>query len=491
VAALLHAGYVLLLGLSQPLLDQHSFRQTQTALSAYWLLQGGPWLAYETPVLGNPWSIPFEFPLYQWTVALVARSGISLDAAGRIVSFSFYVGTLWPLSLMFRATGISRVAYLSTAILFMTAPLYLYWSRTFLMESCALFFACLALALLTSYLQKPTIWLGAGAAAAGTVATLAKATTFPAFAFVGGFLAVLTLFGKTRRQSVPAFLVASALILLLPFALGYAWVYYTDQIKSANEFGKLLTSGGLTSWNFGTLQQKLSSTLWNDTLLVRTLPDLFGSAFLVAGLAAGAALSRPQLAVASLLAIAGFIVAFLIFTNVHIVHNYYQYANGIFAIAAVGIGLTGIAQGIGDRANLLIVPLLGVIVASQLNYFNEVFKTTIVRDVSTNRLLEAALIAKEHTRPENSIIVFGNDWDSTIPYYSQRKAIAVPFWIPPPLLSRLVASPQTFLGDRTLGAIVFCRDALAGYKDNATAIEKFVSGRALMGQAKDCQVLAP
>jgi hypothetical protein len=45
VAALLNAAYVLIAGLWQPLLDIHWFRQTQTALSVYWLIQGGPWLA--------------------------------------------------------------------------------------------------------------------------------------------------------------------------------------------------------------------------------------------------------------------------------------------------------------------------------------------------------------------------------------------------------------------------------------------------------------
>lgn len=49
-----HAAYVLILGLNKPLLDLHSFRQTQTAISVWRIMQGGPWLAYETPVLGAP-----------------------------------------------------------------------------------------------------------------------------------------------------------------------------------------------------------------------------------------------------------------------------------------------------------------------------------------------------------------------------------------------------------------------------------------------------
>ena len=53
-----------------PILDRHEFRQLQTALSTFWLKQDGFRLNYETPLFGPPsWSVPMEFPLYQWCVA--------------------------------------------------------------------------------------------------------------------------------------------------------------------------------------------------------------------------------------------------------------------------------------------------------------------------------------------------------------------------------------------------------------------------------------
>ena len=45
---------------SQPLLEFKSFRQTQTALTVYWMLKEGWRLGYETPVLGYPWSNSFR-----------------------------------------------------------------------------------------------------------------------------------------------------------------------------------------------------------------------------------------------------------------------------------------------------------------------------------------------------------------------------------------------------------------------------------------------
>lgn len=56
---------------SKPILDMFSFRQTQTAISVLWMIKEGHYLNYQTPVLGFPWSIPFEFPLYQWMVLFI------------------------------------------------------------------------------------------------------------------------------------------------------------------------------------------------------------------------------------------------------------------------------------------------------------------------------------------------------------------------------------------------------------------------------------
>ena len=60
--------------LSQPLLDQHAFRQSQTAISAEWMANDLNPLRmpyYETPVFGAPWRVPFEFPIFQWLSAVL------------------------------------------------------------------------------------------------------------------------------------------------------------------------------------------------------------------------------------------------------------------------------------------------------------------------------------------------------------------------------------------------------------------------------------
>lgn len=62
---------------------------------------------------------------------------------------------------------------------------------------------------------------------------------------------------------------------------------------------------------------------------------------------------------------------------------------------------------------------------------------------------------REHTPEKAGILVFGYDWGSEIPYYAQRKSIAVSDWL-------LVKSPQMantldqHLGDLPLAAVVTC-----------------------------------
>src|SRR5215213_5177977 len=77
--------------LFNPILDAFGFRQTQTAISVYSILHDHVFLDYLTPVLGAPWALPFEAPVYHGIVALLAYlSGLDLDASGRIVSVAFF-----------------------------------------------------------------------------------------------------------------------------------------------------------------------------------------------------------------------------------------------------------------------------------------------------------------------------------------------------------------------------------------------------------------
>jgi len=191
---------VLLSGLALPLADLHSFRQSQTAISAYWLLHGGPLLDYWTPVLGPPWTAPFEFPLFQWIVAaLVRATSIPLDMAGRLTSYAWLILALYPARGLAQDFRLPRLTFPIFATLYLLSPVYLFWGRSFLIETQAvtlsllfLWWGCRAIE------RKDTRWLVLSAAA-GVLAMLTKITTALPFAAAVAGLSLIRFVKAPRR----------------------------------------------------------------------------------------------------------------------------------------------------------------------------------------------------------------------------------------------------------------------------------------------------
>src|SRR5688572_3944966 len=102
------------------------FRQAQTALSALFIQRDRDFsLAYPTPVLGKPWSVPMEFPLYQWTVVLLSdATDMSLTSAGRTVSAVCFYLSLPAFYLLLARLGLNGTQRLLGLGFILTCPLY-------------------------------------------------------------------------------------------------------------------------------------------------------------------------------------------------------------------------------------------------------------------------------------------------------------------------------------------------------------------------------
>ena len=70
-----------------------------------------------------------------------------------------------------------------------------------------------------------------------------------------------------------------------------------------------------------------------------------------------------------------------------------------------------------------------------------------------NPVLEVGKFVREHTSPNDPLLVFGDEWNSQLPYYSQRKAFVVPLFFKAYL--RPLESPERYL-DRGQSAILIC-----------------------------------
>ncbi|MDB5415465.1 MAG: hypothetical protein JWR10_3800 [Rubritepida sp.] len=490
-AALAHAGYILVGWLNDPLLDQHPFRQTQTALSTYWIMQGGPILAYDTPIVGSPWAIPFEAAVYQCFVAVLALLGVPLDAAGRIVSFAFLLAAAWPLRMLWRDLNLPPVGYPMACALLLASPLYLFWGRTFMIESCAWFFALLWLAFFVRFLQSGRVAPALVAILAGCLAILAKATTFPGFALVGGLIGLWYGWQWLREAGLVRLMRRVALAgaaMFLPFVVGLAWVSFSDAAKSENPFGRLLTSAALGGWNYGTMAQRFSAPLWQTAVAGRMLPDIFGVLGAMTLVLLLGAVFRPRGLLAVGICLLGFLVPILVFTNLHIVHNYYQYANGAFLLVALAIALGSLPR--MRFGSVVAGALLVVVVGSQAAQFRRQNVPWMSLGSYGNGPQQIGLMARANTPEDGSLLIFGEDWSSTVAYYSRRRSFALPYWTPPQLLAEVLQDPQSHLTGTRLSGIVDCMLPGPRYSALQAEVDAFVAGRRVIGQAGHCRLLS-
>jgi hypothetical protein len=487
--ALAYSIWILAEGWSQPLLDFHGWRQTQTAISVYWMAQGGPLLDYLTPALGAPWTIPFEFPLYQWLVAALYRLlPITLDSAGRAVSYALFIATLWPLYLLCKYLGYGINKFLITATLLLLSPIYLFYSRTFLIESTALFFSFMFVASVQAYVTKNRGIDLAMATIVGTVAALVKITTFPAFAFAASLL-VLRDFVQNGTKWNISFLPRRYGLLcipaLVPLLAILAWIAHADMLKSNSLFGQYLTSGNLSGFNYGTFAQRLSGTLWRDVIFGRSLHDALGSPIVFwAALAAAIFCSRESVLYFVLL-IALYVSPFLLFTNLHIVHDYYQYANALFVVLAVALVMAQL------RSRLPCWAFAGLFIAVclvQIHRFGVRFEPAVASSQEANPTLALSRAIARNTPIDSVVFIFGQRWSPEIPYYSKRKGVEFPLWASgffPAVLDR----PDMVTGGLPLSAVVACgavkSPSLAAAIDNFLAKYKDGTVRA---EVNDCKL---
>ncbi|MDB5244044.1 MAG: hypothetical protein JWP57_4670 [Spirosoma sp.] len=487
-----HSLYVFLGWLNDPLLDQHSFRQTQTALSVYWISQGGPILAYETPVLGSPWSIPFEAPVYHLPVAILVVLGVPLDAAGRMVSFIFLLGASWPLRMLWRDLAFPPVAYPMACALLLASPLYLFWGRSFLIESCAWFLALLWLAMFARFLTSKYWAYAVAAMLIGSLASLAKVTTFPAFALVGGIIALPYVFRRLRQgRSLKALglPLCGAAALVLPFSVGLIWVLFSDSLRGENPFGALLSAAALSGWNYGDLAQRISTNLWEDVVAKRMLRDIFGDLgiFALIPLLGAVLIWRSFLTV--IVCIGAFLTPILIFTNLHLVHNYYQFANGAFLLVALAIALGTLPR--IRFGNVLAGLILVVVVGSQLARFERRNMVWMVTGAAGNPAQQIGILARGMLPDDGSLFVLGEDWSSTVAYYARRRALALPYSAPQTLMEDVLRDPQSYLAGTRFAGVIDCIRAGSDYGSvMQPQVDAFLAGRLLLAKSGHCRLLS-
>jgi hypothetical protein len=405
------------------------FREAHTAISSYYMAKGeSSFLAYEVPVLGQPWAVPMEFPLFQWIASKLGGTDIHvLRWAGRLLSLAFWGGCLWMAFLISRQAPLERNDRLWLLALLAGAPVFSAYSTTFLIESFALFFA---LGYLWSFLRlRSQISLGmlALTCAFGILTSLSKPSTWAPFAGViimaTGLDFLIGLKKKDNVKNIFVNLLVSGIAVMGPLVAALIWVRFCDAIKLENPLTRRLTSEGLSEWAYGSLSQKLSLDVW-CVIFVKQWLLLFGFVavlvpFVLLGVGWSAfkekTVKAPMLWL--LVALGGYFSAPVVFSNLHFRHDYYLFANGFFLIAAFVLSMSCLRRKFSAKAVtwFYCLTVVSAILVS-LGYMGirkslaEPAEDVLIREIQQLDL-------------NGPIVYFGFDWSSKVPYEVEQRAL--------------------------------------------------------------------
>ncbi len=412
VATLL-AVVVHLPALGDALIGEHAFRQTQTAYPTLLFAQRGiDLLNPPLPVLGPPYEVPFELPLYQAIAALLMRLGLSVEVATRLEALAWFAVTgllVW--ALVRRLAG--PLAGACAGLAFVLSPFGLFWAHAALIEymatAAAVGFGFASLRFSETHARR---WLAA-ALVLGVVGSLVKITTWAFWVP----LAVLVPLARRDRVAVAAMLGVS----VVAAGVGLAWTAHADAIKAASVWTAPLTSSGLFTFNFGTIAQRLDPSTWLRIAFFLGILVVGVPGVVLAAAAVPVARRSPQawawLGVA-VAAIAPIVVLF----NLYWLHDYYLAAVSPAWAAIVGLGLAALVAR-GGRVRVTAVALAVASIVAGAPYWTIAFGG--VRDPA-NEVAQAAELDRLST-PTEDVVVEGNDWSPEVLFYGRRTGYALPF----------------------------------------------------------------
>lgn len=474
-------------GWNKALLDQHSFRQTQTALTTYYFIKEGLKIDYITPVLGPPWSIPFEFPLFQYITALACKTtNFPLDQTGRTVSVFFWIMCIVPINGLLKLLKVdTKWRWISMLLLYST-PTYIFWSRCFLIESLALF---LALAFLYSSLRavrdSSLFWCVLmtifGALAAATKATTFLIVIVPLFGF-----SIYWLWPQVRTPSFRRKIAYLVIGLIVSFLVLLVWTKHADEVKSRNPIASVsITSKALQQWNFGTLGQRLSPRTWPAAFISHfTFTSAFITVFQLA-VVLFALGYRKLFGKEIFVLFCGYLAGPLIFYNLFFVHNYYCYENQIYLVLAFALSLYAITELTADpwRNRFRYGVAVLVVFAGWASYAHDAIPL-LSRTPTAAAVQKQLKLLSDAGDNDDILVIYGLEWNPSVPYYAGRNAIMF-LTNTPESISACNASIADFSARKKIAALVVTEK----FQEENPFIEERVKSMQLNPNGVECDPL--
>jgi 4-amino-4-deoxy-L-arabinose transferase-like glycosyltransferase len=439
----------------------HEFRQAQTALITDYIdRQNNFGVYYETPILGKPWAFPLEFPFYQWAVVGVERLFAIKDyEAARTVSLSCFYLALPAFFILLGAAGVSRARRWIFLALMMFCPVYVFYSRAFLIDPMAMMFSAWFLTAFVQTMRTRKWQWWVVCTVAGSIGALIKSLVFLVWLFPAAVFGAVCLWNAAKSESRGKAMLGTmgwgVSSVIMPYLLLSWWVGFTDALKAAHPSGYIFTSEALTTGNFGTfsLSSRFSWETWRD--LGARWSEAIAMPWAVGLIVLTGVVLCPRERKNILIFSGVWLFGQMAFPYAYAYQDYYFYAGAAFLVFVFGWVVTGILETAWlpkwGRVGLALLPF----VAMGKSYHNYYYTAQIVKSHGGSAVTR---LLKDMLPRESVIVIMGQDWAAIVPYYSQRRALMIRKGLEEDAV--YVKGAIADLNDEDIAALVVSGDAL-------------------------------
>jgi 4-amino-4-deoxy-L-arabinose transferase-like glycosyltransferase len=397
------------------------FRQAQTAISAFFIRHENDFsLAYPTPVLGKPWSTPTEFPLYQWTVALVSKTtGWGVVLAGRTVSLVSFLLTLPAIFLLLAGWRVEPARRWIVLAVIVTCPFYIFYARAVLVEIMALMFALWFWVAFARAVDRRSFGWLAVAALAGTGAGMVKVMTFLLYLIPVAVWCARRWWSRRAQDSGRREIAWMVAALALPAAASLWWALYAGAVRANNPMAGFLASPPLSDAPTGRSAMHLA--LENPTAQEPLHAGEFGAVPVVILCAMLALLAGRRLWPASRRRIAAFAAVMVTFPLLYAFRDHYEVAGAMLLLMAAGLALVALLE--ANVPRWVGTAAVAVVVFGQVARYFHCYYDRQRQPVAGASELTMAMRAL--TDADQYLVLSGRDWNPMIPFYAQRRALMI------------------------------------------------------------------
>jgi hypothetical protein len=423
LTAIIVAGVILrFYRFNAPLLDQHAFRQTQTASEVWlWHRFGFSPFEYHVPMYGGGFWV-LEFPWYQWIVY-----GMSLifglhEQLGRIVSIVAFVACAYLIFEIGKRLLGSRAAAVAAVAFFTFMPITVFFYRAFLIDP-TLIAVALLLFLAALHLWERFTWTWTAVfLAAFFVTALGKANLIVVFS-----LPIIVLIARalmSRRLPWRGFAVLVAGVILSGVAL-WLWTRHADALNVPSN-GQ--TFENMRWWYFGSTL--IDANLWH-TVFQRFLDNtgVIGMLFVGIGISAIATVRTGHRLVIVALMTSG-LMSIAIFANLNRVHDYYQlpYYPAIALLGGLGVWSVGsLAMHVSRERAIQLTA--GVLAGLTIIWTITLFSSSYFADAAVDAGTVGTALELNQNTPDKQIVYLADGADPNDPiilYEAKRLGWRVP-----------------------------------------------------------------